>query len=109
MVEKDSTHVKQFPWARLVSQAGSQDLLTCLMSSFAGQRVQRVEKHTRYCRRTLIHWFSISYAEALSRGELLVVLCGLSGRIMFLATRLVGILFFNLLQKYSHAIAFRGP
>jgi hypothetical protein len=38
MVEKDSTHVKPFYWARLASQAGSQDLITRVVSSFEGQR-----------------------------------------------------------------------
>jgi hypothetical protein len=47
MVEKDSTHVKPFPWARLASQAGSQDLSTGVGSSFEGQGVQSAEKHTR--------------------------------------------------------------
>jgi|SRR5215510_2446987 len=34
MVEKASTHVKQFHWARRASQAGSQDLITRGVSFF---------------------------------------------------------------------------
>jgi hypothetical protein len=45
MVEKASTHVKSLPWAPLVRQAGFKDLITCVVSSFAGQGVQSVEKH----------------------------------------------------------------
>jgi hypothetical protein len=38
MVEKDSPHVKLFLWARLASQAGAQDLVTRVVSSFEDKR-----------------------------------------------------------------------